>query len=139
VVNKVDLLDRVSLFATLSPADRERIARLTEDVEVAAGTVLTREGRQEGFFYVVVAGNVEITRDGVPIDTVRAGGFLGEIALLDAGPRTATATALTPCELLRVNNRQFEELMAASPAIREAVEAVANARLARDDAAAPPT
>ena len=133
MVDKVDLLARMPLFAGLGPDELTRIAGLTEDVEVAAGTVLTHEGRYEGWFYLVVAGTVEIARAGAEVDTIGAGGFVGEISLLDDGPRTATATTLTPCELLRVNNSQFDELLDASPAIRQRLQAAMEARLVRMD------
>ena len=48
MVEKVDLLARMPLFAGLAPDELARIADLTEDVEVAAGTELTHEGRYEG-------------------------------------------------------------------------------------------
>ena len=78
MVDKVDLLSRMPLFAGLASDELARIAALTEDVEVAAGTVLTHEGRYEGWFYLVVAGTVEIARAGAAVDTVGAGGFVGE-------------------------------------------------------------
>ena len=134
MVDKVDLLARMPLFAGLAPDELAQIAALTEDVEVAAGTVLTHEGRYEGWFYLVVAGTVEIARGGAAVDTVGAGDFVGEISLLDAGPRTATATTLTPCELLRVDNSQFDSLLEASPAIRQGLQAAMEARLERMDA-----
>jgi len=133
VVDKVDLLARMPLFEGLAPDELARIAALTEDVEVAAGTVLTHEGRYEGWFYLVVAGTIGIARDGAAVDTVGAGDFVGEISLLDDGPRTATATTLTPCELLRVNNSQFDSLLEASPAIRQGIQEAMDARLARID------
>jgi len=133
VVDTVDLLARFTLFAGLSPEELARVAKLTEEVEVASGTVLTHEGRYEGWFYLVVAGTVEIERGGVAVDTVGAGGFVGEISLLDAGPRTATATTLTPCELLQLNNRQFDALLEANPAIRDTLRATMEDRLARID------
>ena len=133
MVDKVDLLARMPLFAGLGADELATIAGLTEDVEVAAGTVLTHEGRYEGWFYLVVAGTVEIARAGAEVDTIGAGGFVGEISLLDDGPRTATATTLTPCELLRVNNSQFDELLDASPAIRQRLQAAMEARLVRMD------
>jgi CRP-like cAMP-binding protein len=58
VVDTVDLLARMPLFAGLASDELARITALTEDVEVAAGTVLTHEGRYEGWFYLVVAGTV---------------------------------------------------------------------------------
>ena len=136
MVDKVDLLSRMPLFAGLASDELARIAALTEDVEVAAGTVLTHEGRYEGWFYLVVAGTVEIARAGAAVDTIGAGGFVGEISLLDAGPRTATATTLTPCELLRVDNRQFDALLEASPAISQGLLEAMEARLGRMDAEA---
>ena len=136
MVDKVDLLARMPLFAGLESDELARIADLTEELEVAAGTVLTNEGRYEGWFYLVVAGTVEIARAGAAVDTVGAGGFVGEIALLDDGPRTATATTLTPCDLLRVNNSQFDALLEASPAIRDALQEAMESRLGRMDAEA---
>ena len=59
---------------------------------------------------------------------------MGEISLLDSGPRTATAVTLTPCELLQVDNRQFDALLEASPAIRQRLEEAMEARLGRMDA-----
>jgi CRP/FNR family cyclic AMP-dependent transcriptional regulator len=61
---------------------------------------------------------------------------VGEISLLDDGPRTATATTLTPCELLRVNNSQFDSLLETSPAIRQRLQEAMEARLGRMDAEA---
>jgi CRP/FNR family transcriptional regulator, cyclic AMP receptor protein len=84
----------------------------------------------------VVAGTVEIARAGAAVDTVGAGGFVGEISLIDAGPRTATVTTLTPCELLRVDNRHFDALIESSPAIRERLQEAMEARLEQMDAAA---
>ena len=137
MVDRVDLLARMPLFAGLASDELARITALTEDVEVAAGTVLTHEGRYEGWFYLVVAGTVEIARGGAEVDTVGAGGFVGEISLLDDGPRTATATTLTPCELLRVSNSQFDSLLETSPAIRQRLQEAMEARLGRMDAEAP--
>ena len=136
VVDKVDLLARMPLFAGLASDELARIAALTEEVEVAAGTVLMHEGRYEGWFYLVVAGTVEIARAGAAVDTVGAGGFVGEISLIDIGPRTATVTTLTPCELLRVDNRHFDALLEASPAIRQRVQEAMEVRLGRMDAEA---
>lgn len=129
--NELTLLGRVPMFATLSPHELGRVAELAETVEVAAGTHLTHEGRYEGFFYVVVAGTVQIDRGGEAVDSIGAGGFLGEIALIDDGPRTATAVTLTPCVLLRLDNRRFDMLTEAVPAIGDAVRAAMEERLAR--------
>jgi CRP-like cAMP-binding protein len=133
--DKVALLERSPLFAGLSRDLLARIAALADEEEVGAGTTLTHEGRYEGYFYVVVAGTVEVRRGGELIDTSGHGSYFGEIALLDAGSRTATVTTLTPCLLLRIDNRGFEAMLEADPSIRDALEAEMERRLERMDAA----
>lgn len=132
----ITLLERIPLFAAVDRDTLAQIATLTEADEVAAGTTLTHEGRHEGYFYIVVAGTVEVGRGGVVVDTSGSGSFIGEISMLDAGPRTATTTTLTPCLLLKVNNRGFEALLEADPSVREALEAEMARRLERIDSEA---
>jgi CRP/FNR family cyclic AMP-dependent transcriptional regulator len=129
VEQKHELLERVPLFAGVSAAGLEELGGIADEVEVRAGTVLTHEGYREGFFFVIVSGSVRIERDGRTINTLGPGDFLGEIALLDAGPRTATATAETPCRLLSMTYQMFHELLDASPEIRAAILEAVGQRL----------
>jgi CRP-like cAMP-binding protein len=136
VDDRVDMLGQVPQFAGLEAEDLTALAERAEVMEVRAGTILTHEGRYEGYFYVVARGSVRIDRGGQAVDTVTDGGFFGEIALRDAGPRTATVTAETDSTLLRITNEQFQELAASSPAIRAALDAEAERRLDRIDGGA---
>lgn len=131
--DKLALLGRVPLFAGIKPDDLPKISRIMEEVDAPSGTVLTHEGRHEGYFFVIVSGTVRIDRGGQTINTISDGEFLGEIALLDGGPRTASATAVTDCRLLKLTLDRFDELMDASPAIRRAVFEEFGARLRRLD------
>jgi CRP/FNR family transcriptional regulator, cyclic AMP receptor protein len=133
VEDKVELLRRVPLFANLEPPELSALARIAKLVDVAAGTVLTHEGRHEGYFFVVVTGSVRIDRAGVTVNTLGDGDFLGEIALLDGGARTATATAVSDCRLLQVTNEQFDELLATTPSVRAAIMTEVGRRLRRID------
>jgi CRP/FNR family cyclic AMP-dependent transcriptional regulator len=133
VDDKVELLRRVPLFATLEPPELTALAGIANVVDVPAGTVLTHEGRHEGYFFVVVTGNVRIDRAGKTVNTLSDGDFLGEIALLDGGPRTATATAVSDSRLLQVTNEQFDELLATTPSVRSAIMAEVGGRLRRID------
>ena len=86
-----------------------------------------REGDQGREFFVLVSGNIGIDRGGTRVRTLEAGDFFGEIALLDEGPRTATATADGPATLLVLGHREFHSLMDQFPAIRTCVlEALAS-------------
>ena len=133
VDDKVELLRRVPLFATLEPPELSAVAEIADVVDVPAGTVLTHEGRHEGYFFVVIRGNVRIDRAGLTVNTLGDGDFLGEIALLDGGPRTATATAVSDSRLLQVTNEQFDELLATTPSVRAAIMTEVGSRLRRID------
>jgi CRP-like cAMP-binding protein len=126
---KLELLERVPLFAGVSAAGLEELGGIADEVDVRAGTVLTHEGYREGFFFVIVSGSVRIERGGRTINTLGPGDFLGEIALLDGGPRTATATTETPSRLLSMTYQMFHELLDASPHIRAAILEAVGQRL----------
>ena len=134
VDQKLELLAGVPLFSGVDRDGLEEIARIVDEVDVSEGTILTHEGRHEGYFFVVVSGVVRIERGGRTINTIGAGDFLGEIALLDGGPRTATATAVLPCRLLSLTNERFHQLLDTSPAIRTAIWEAVGQRLRAIDA-----
>jgi CRP/FNR family transcriptional regulator, cyclic AMP receptor protein len=134
---KVDLLERVPLFASMSHDQLEELSGIVHEVDVPPGHVLTHEGRHEGYFFVVVDGSVGIDRGGQTINTLGPGDFLGEIALLDGGPRTATATAVTDSRLLSLEHQAFDDLMDTSPSIRAAVLEAVGQRLRAMDEEAP--
>jgi len=127
--DKVALLRGVPLFAGCGLDVLQELGGIAEEVEVKPGTVLTHEGRHEGFFFAIVSGSVRIERGGQTVNTMGPGDFLGEIALLDAGPRTATAVAETPATLLKITNEAFSQLIDESADVRTAVLAAAGARL----------
>ena len=118
---RLELLRRVPLFAGVGHKELEAISQIADEIEAPAGTVLTHEGRHEGHFFVIVSGSVRVERGGRTIKTLGDGDFLGEIALIDGGPRTATATTITASRLLRMTHERFHQLLDHSPSIRTAV------------------
>ena len=119
--HKLELLKRVPLFKDLSKHDIEQVGQLTEEVDVPAGQVLTREGAPGSEFFVILDGSVRIDVNGDTVRTMEAGDFLGEIALVDDGPRTATAVTTTPAKLLVLGRREFRALMDDYPSIEHSV------------------
>jgi len=80
-----------------------------------AGTVILKKGERGDVMYVVKAGTVEV-RDGRRLlDTVEPGGVVGEVALIDAGGRSASVIAKTDCQLLPINEEQFILLVERMP------------------------
>jgi CRP-like cAMP-binding protein len=119
--DKTRLLSRVPLFAQLDGAGLEHVARLADEVDVEGGTVLMTEGRSGHEFFVIVDGAVRVERAGRTLAELGAGDFLGEVALVDGGPRTATATATEPSRLLVLGHREFSSLVEEHPDVRRCV------------------
>ena len=126
---RLELLGQVRLFSDVPRAVLERLAEVAEASDVTAGTVLTHEGRHEGYFFVVASGGVRIERGGRVVNTLGPGDFFGSIALVDAGPRTATAIADVPSRVLSITNEKFRDLVDASPELRSAVMGAAEHNL----------
>jgi CRP-like cAMP-binding protein len=118
---KTKLLSQVPLFSRLKGKSLDRLAALADEVSIPAGTTLTREGGTAVEFFVIVEGDVEVTRGGSLLNTLGPGDFLGEIALVDGGPRTATARTTTPARLLVLTSPQFHTLMDDEPEVRVCV------------------
>ncbi len=124
---KLELLSRVPLFSRLNEAGLREVAQLTDEVDVEAGRELTTEGAFAHEFFLILDGSVSIERNGAHLATMGPGDFFGEIALIDRGPRSATATSDGPCRLLVLGHRGFNSLMDQFPDVRTAVlEALAH-------------
>lgn len=119
--SKIELLRRVPLFAQCGGEPLDLIMRLTDEVDVADGYTLMRQGDLAQEFFLIVTGNVRIERDGQAVRTLGPGDFLGEIALLSEGRRTASAVTEGPAKLLVITHRGFNSLLDSSPAIRTAI------------------
>ncbi len=118
---KLEKLKQVPLFAHLGRRETERLSMLADELEVPDGQVLTRQGASGGEFFIVLDGQVAIEKDGRRIATMNAGDFLGEIALIDGKPRTATARAEGTARLMVIGRAPFHELMDEFPQVRVSV------------------
>jgi CRP/FNR family transcriptional regulator len=129
---KAQALGRAPLFEGLSKKDLLALAKATEDLEVAAGKVLCREGSIGHEFFVIVEGEVEIVQKGKSIGTRRAPDFIGEIALIENVRRTATVTATTPLRLFVLTRQSFWGLVERHPQVERKILTTLAKRLLRD-------
>jgi CRP-like cAMP-binding protein len=136
---RIDRLAEVSLFRACSHSELRELARITTELEAPAGAVLCREGATGTDCFVVVEGEVRVTIAGDEVDTLGPGGFFGEMALLDGGPRVATVTALTDLRLLVLSRQEFASLLATVPSVCRRMLAAIGARLRLADAQLHPT
>ncbi len=107
-------LRELPAFAQLSS---EAISDLLEHgswVSAAPGDVLITQGDEGDAFYAIRSGRVDVSRDGVFIDSLSAGDHFGETALLTDRPRNATVTAHTPVRVFRLSRAGFDAIIAAA-------------------------
>lgn len=92
------------------------IFRHARDVQsYTAGETIFRAGERGDLMYVVVEGTVDIYQDEQITNTLGPDELFGEMALIDDGPRSATAIARTDCTLARVNEAQFVRMVHETP------------------------
>jgi MFS family permease len=109
---KIALLERCSLFASVSEGAVEQLAGESEYVDAPASLAVVTQGEAADAFYVVDSGTYQVsavTEDGrrLQLDDMGPGDYFGEIGLLEAVPRTATVVASTPGRLLRTSGEAF--------------------------------
>jgi len=103
-------------------------------VKIAAGELIFAQGDRGDVMYVVAEGQAQILIDGKAVETVVAGGTLGEMALIDSGPRSASAIAKTECLLVPLDERGFRDLVSRQPEFALLVMRILVQRLRRMDA-----
>lgn len=97
----------------------------------AAGQSIFKAGDPGDFIYGVIDGKVDILMNGQVLETVAEGGILGELALVDTKPRSASAVAQTDCKLAAIDQHRFMILVAQNPWFSVSVMQVMAERLRR--------
>ena len=110
------MLQHSPLFRGLPGPSLERIVGLAAQRNFRAGEIIFSQGDPGDALYAVVAGRIRIsagTADGreISLNIMEPGDTFGEIALLDGGTRTATATATEPSELVSIRRDHFVALL----------------------------
>ena len=114
----VDALRAIPLFHGMSDRSIEIIAGIARESTYPAGTRLVEEGAPGDSFLIIRRGAASVEQGGRHLRELGAGDFLGEIALLDGGRRTATVSATDEIDALVIDRRGFERLMDEFPVIR---------------------
>jgi CRP-like cAMP-binding protein len=119
--SRADALAGVRLFERCSKKERLLVAKLARDVDVEAGELVCEEGRLGGQCFVVLDGTASVIRGtgrrARVLREIGPGAAFGELALLDARPRTATVRAETPMRLLALDPQRFAELIERVPSV----------------------
>jgi CRP/FNR family cyclic AMP-dependent transcriptional regulator len=115
-----------------NPADLFR--HEAEFTRIAAGETLFQEGDAADFMYVLVKGEAQITVREYRVEQAQVGALIGEMAMIDRAPRSATVKALSDCTLVRLDQRRFDFLVTQTPYFARHVMQVMAQRLRKTDA-----
>jgi CRP/FNR family cyclic AMP-dependent transcriptional regulator len=107
----LDALRQVPLFAELDDDELERIASVFKERRVSAGETVIQQGSGAAAFFVIVSGELSVLIDGAEHGTLHDGEYFGEMALIDAGVRTATVKATTDLVLFGVTFWDFRPIV----------------------------
>ena len=128
-IERVAFLKGMEIFANTPDHMLAAVARILDEVEVAPGETFMTEGAFEESMYLVVEGRMRVHTGEKTVNVVGPGETLGEMAVLDPEPRSASVTALEPGLLLRIDREPFEETIADRPEIALGIIRVLSRRL----------
>ena len=127
---KIDLLREVPLFSACSKRQLGEIATIANEIDLAPGQVLIREGQPGRQFFVIIDGSVEVTKETEPVEIRGGTEFFGEMALLSSGLTNATVTATSAGRALAITAEDFQRLLQQSPEIEAQIRHSLEQRLA---------
>ena len=119
-------LASVELFSSLSKKERRQIAQHADEVDVAEGSQLLREGEFAYEFFVIEEGSAEVVRDGDHVADLGPGDFMGEMGIVGKTQRNASVVARSPLKVIVLTEQDFRGISRSYPdvakRIQEAVE-----------------
>jgi CRP/FNR family transcriptional regulator, cyclic AMP receptor protein len=133
--DRIKVLSKVPLFAGCSDKELRAIASKTTEMSFPKGAVLTKEGAPGEEAFVIAEGHVDVSIGGKQVATLGPGEILGEMSLLDHGPRAATARAATDVTTFVLNPLEFETILGdAAPVTRKILKSLAERLRAAEQA-----
>lgn len=122
----VSHLKNIPLFSECSPKELGLVIKNSSERVLKAGTIIMDQGQTGREAYVVLEGSATVKRNGKKIGSAKVGSVVGELSLLDNGPRTASVIADTDVRLLVVSERGLKAAIDNIPAIsRKLLKALA--------------
>ncbi len=123
---RAESLEQISLFSSLSPSSLQKLEESCRWHEFREGDKVVQKGEDGREVYFITSGNAHVLNfasSGRVIDfaSLGPGDFFGELAAIDARPRSATVVAKTPCRMASLEHQDFMELVTSYPEITTTV------------------
>lgn len=128
-VEKVLFLKSIELFSQIPGEDLAQVALIATEETREQGEEIFAEGESGDALYLVLEGKVRVHRDDKVIAELGERECFGEMAILDASPRSATVTAVDNTNLLKISREDFQEIMSEKPEIAMGIIKVLSRRL----------
>ena len=111
----------VGFFDGFAPSELDRVAELAEEVEAAPGAVIIDQGRVGTECFVIVEGQANVYVGDEAVASIGPGTMVGEMALVEHRPRSASVVADTPMRLIAFDIKAFKTLLEEMPRVHAAV------------------
>ena len=128
---KVALLSEMGLFVGFTEEELKRVANLTQMVHFRAGQVIVDQGDPGVDCYLIADGRANVYVRGEYVTTSAAGSMIGEMALIDKSPPTATVRARSDCRVVPIDEARFMNHVHRTPFFAIQVMRIMNERLRR--------
>lgn len=133
VTERINSLRQIDLFCSFSPLELQEIAEKVCEVSLAVGDILFHEGDPGLEMYILLEGGLKVYKENRLICMIRPVGYVGEMAIIEAKPRSATVQAIEPCMLLKISAAQFQEYFARQPKSLVAMMKTLSQRIRHDN------
>ncbi|GAB6088844.1 cyclic nucleotide-binding domain-containing protein [Spirochaeta dissipatitropha] len=120
-IERVMTLKAADIFSTIPDAVLAHIASIGEDLDIASKESFIRKGEMGDCMYIIRAGKVAVHDEKTTFAELGPGSVVGEMAVLDPEPRSASVTAIEDTSLLRIGKDAFDSVMADHPGIAKGV------------------
>ncbi len=117
VLEKLDVLRRIPLFRHLNYKELVKVLNQTAQRSFEPGEVVLEERTNGDEFYVILSGEVEVTKGGRALTVLGPGVHFGEMALVDRSPRSATVKARTKTRLMSLSRGAFYQIVRSEPVL----------------------
>ena len=117
LIEKVLVLKSLNLFKDTPENILADLAPLMKEMQYEQGTEIFKEGETGDCMYIIQQGNIKIHKGNTTLAILKEKEVFGELSLLDADTRSASATADTDCILYKIDQEPFYELMDERPEV----------------------
>ena len=115
IEERIASLRQTDLFNAFDDQELQQFAEAVAEIRLEPGQILFQEGDCGQEIFVVVEGELRIFKDKRIITAIRPGNYVGEMAILEDKPRSASVESVTPSLLLKITSAQFQEYLAKQP------------------------